>query len=71
MWILIECGGPVTGPGHDEQKRIVFDDNISVRKIQTIGVNVVGIGNEMHPYTPGDGGYHCPICHKDIKPTGD
>ena len=69
MWLLIECEDSTTGPGHDETRRILFNDEISVREIAVIGVNVVGIGTEVHPCTPGDDGYHCPICHKDIKPS--
>ena len=69
MWILIECDDSTTGPGHDETRRILFNDKISVREIAVIGVNVVGIGIEVHPCTPGDDDYHCPICHKDINHT--
>jgi len=66
MWILIECDDIANGPGHDEKRRIIFGDDISVKPL-LMGINVVGIGTKMHPCTPGTEGYHCPICHKEIK----
>jgi len=67
MWILIECDDIANGPGHDENKRYVLSDNLSI-VTQSLGkTHIIAMGNEVHPCTPGDEGYHCPICHKDIK----
>ena len=63
MWILIECDDPATGPGHNETRRIIINS-----KAPTM-IDIPSAGIEVHPCTPGDAGYHCPICHKDIPPT--
>ena len=74
MWVLIECDDPATDPGHNEKRRILLDESettvFSNHHTDCIGkLTVAGFGSEMHPCTPGDEGYHCPICHKDIPPA--
>ena len=71
MWLLIECDDPVTGPGHDEKRRFVLPDdfNLTIADISNTFPVTLQFGSEMHPCTPGDAGYHCPICHKDILPA--
>ena len=76
MWILIECDDPTTGPGHNEKRRFILPDtfNLTMNGISN-SLNDISnslqvtfkFGSEMHPCTPGDEGYHCPICYKDIK----
>lgn len=68
MWILIECEDPATGPGHDEKRRIIFPKQTAMI-IDRTNQGLIAIpanGAEMHPCTPGEDGYHCQICHKDI-----
>ena len=69
MWILIECEDQINGPGHDEKRRYILSDYLSIAPHPNGGVAVMSLGDEVHPCTPGDNGYHCPICHKDIKPA--
>lgn len=63
MWLLIECDDPATGPGHNETRRII------IKSKAPIMIDIPSAGIEVHPCTPGEDGYHCPICHKDIPPS--
>jgi len=73
MWLLIQCDDPIHGPGHNEKRRILLPGNteITIDRMFRPDRNhaiLPGTVIEVHPHTPRDEGYHCPICHKDIKP---
>jgi hypothetical protein len=70
MWILVNCKDPIHGPGHNEERRIIFIENTKLITNPGNGITTLfAIGKEVHPHTPGETGYHCPICHKDIPPA--
>lgn len=67
MWVLIKCDDSTIGQGHDEERRILFPGEENIKFSPFNGIILPTTGIEVHPYTPGEEGYHCQICHKDIK----
>lgn len=49
MWILIECDDPITGPGHNEKRRFILSDYLSIVMKPDTVINLIAMGDEVNP----------------------
>ena len=66
--IIFLEGAPLDMPAIASQvNRITYQTTALITSLFN-GTSLLTGGMEVHSYTPGEGGYHCPICHKDVPP---
>ena len=67
MFILVEVDNE-RDIDHNEKRRLLFTE-LYFNWSRHGSYSLDGRCDEVHPATAGDEGYHCPYCHKDIKPS--